>query len=515
MQSPLSDNSIQPADAGKAYDNLPEQLIASGPGVILLIDAQSGQILYRPANFAERLNIAPLQNDLSFFDLLETRDRERFRLQLSYAATDENAGNRHGSYQLKGQDGSHMWHIYTTVFNDAVEKFQLYLLPEVSKHAIPFLSYDSRELFFEQFQYLDFGTFEWIIGVDKVIWSEGIYHIYEIDSNNKDFNRDFVSKFTHAEDKERANNAVSEALAQGGGFSVEIRITTPTNKVKVIQTTGRVVSSADGSPVKLVGVIRDLTEQRRVEQDLKKHVMELNRSNKELEEFAYVASHDLQEPLRKITTFSGRLTEKYGDHVAGDGALYLERISVAAENMRTLINNLLEFSRVSRDTQPFETVNLGFVLRQVKADLELLIEETGATVEFSNMPVIFGSLTQMKQLFTNLINNSIKFRKADTAPAIMINSAGLDESAKLRRGLPPGEQYCEITLRDNGIGFDNEYSERIFQIFQRLNGKSEYPGSGIGLAICKKIVEHHKGVIFAEGTEGEGAMFTILLPLNG
>ena len=193
--------------------------------------------------------------------------------------------------------------------------------------------------------------------------------------------------------------------------------------------------------------------------------------------------------------------------------MYLERIVIAAENMRTLINNLLEFSRVSRDTQPFETVNLSFVLHQVKNDLELLIEETGAVVEVGKLPAIFGSLTQMKQLFANLINNSLKFRKQDKAPLIRIESTELDESSKLTYNLPLTGQYCKITLSDNGIGFDNEYSERIFQIFQRLNGKSEYPGSGIGLAICKKIVEHHKGVIFAEGREGDGAQFTILLPL--
>jgi light-regulated signal transduction histidine kinase (bacteriophytochrome) len=159
-------------------------------------------------------------------------------------------------------------------------------------------------------------------------------------------------------------------------------------------------------------------------------------------------------------------------------------------------------------------VNLDFVLRQVKNDLELLIEETGATIEAGKLPSIFGSLTQMKQMFTNLVNNSIKFRKPGTAPVISIESTELDESAKLIHNFPLGEQYCKITLRDNGIGFDNEYSERIFQIFQRLNGKSDYPGSGIGLAICKKIVEHNKGVIFAEGREGDGALFTIMLPLS-
>ena len=491
-------------------------MIASGPGVVLLIDSQSGQLLYKPGKFDEKLGVdhsVVAQPNFSFFDLFEVRDLQRFKVQMKYADEDEYARNRHASYQLKGSTNSLMWHIYTATFNGSPGKVQLFLLPEVSKYAIPFLSYDSRELFFEQFQYLDFGTFEWIMGVDNVFWSDSIYDICEIDSSQKDLSRDFVSKITHPEDRELANRVVNEALQTGSDFNFEIRIITATNKVKIIQATGRVIKARDGSPVKLVGVIRNVTEQRRVEQDLKKHVLELNRSNKELEEFAYVASHDLQEPLRKITTFSGRLTEKFKNVVAGEGAMYLERIVIAAENMRTLINNLLEFSRVSRDTQPFETVNLSFVLHQVKNDLELLIEETGAVVEVGKLPAIFGSLTQMKQLFANLINNSLKFRKQDKAPLIRIESTELDESSKLTYNLPLTGQYCKITLSDNGIGFDNEYSERIFQIFQRLNGKSEYPGSGIGLAICKKIVEHHKGVIFAEGREGDGAQFTILLPL--
>jgi PAS domain-containing protein len=352
MPTPHSDKNAAAIDQGMSIGSLPEQLLASGPGVTLVIDAQTGLMLYRPGNFAERMAIQPdtIHDELSFFDLLETRERDRFSLQLKYSAIHQNARNRHGSYQLKVDGVSHMWHIYSAAFNKSTDKFQLFLLPEVSKQAIPFLSYDSRELFFEQFKHLDFGTFEWILDVNKVFWSESIYHIYEIDNSQKDFNREFVSEFTHPEDRELANRVVKEALETGRDFEVEMRIITPTNKVKVIHTTGRLIKAGDGSPIKLVGGIRDVTEQRRVEQDLKKHVTDLNRSNKELEEFAYVASHDLQEPLRKITTFGGRLTEKYKDVLTGEGSMYLERIGIAAENMRTLINNLLEFSRVERYT---------------------------------------------------------------------------------------------------------------------------------------------------------------------
>jgi light-regulated signal transduction histidine kinase (bacteriophytochrome) len=168
---------------------------------------------------------------------------------------------------------------------------------------------------------------------------------------------------------------------------------------------------------------------------------------------------------------------------------------------------------VTRDKQPFEDVNLRFVLHQVLSDLELTIEETGAQIHAGELPVIKGSLTQMKQLFANILNNAIKFRKPGTSPEINISSAILTQEEKDLHDLLASKQYHKITISDNGIGFAGEYAERIFQIFQRLHGKSDYPGSGIGLAICKKIVDHHHGLIFAKGSEGAGAEFVIILPV--
>jgi signal transduction histidine kinase len=388
------------------------------------------------------------------------------------------------------------------------------MLPELSKQKTPFLSFDSRELFLEQFSAFGFGTFEWPIGSDVVFWSEGVYDIYEMEKAPGGINYDYVRGFTHPEDTRRARSTVQRALEEGGAFSIQTRIVTPTQKVKTIQSLGRVICDDDGTPVKLIGSIRDVTERRQIEQELEKNIAELNRSNKELEEFAYVASHDLQEPLRKISTFCGRLADKYSDVLTGDGQMYMSRILASAENMRNLINNLLEFSRVTRDTQPFEQVSLGFVLRQVRSDLELVIEETGTAIETpADLPAVSGSLIQLKQLFTNIIGNAIKFRKADEKNRITILSEPLDDAEKLTFGLPLGNRFVRITVKDNGIGFSNEYADRIFQIFQRLNGKAEYPGSGIGLAICKKIVEHHHGTIFAESEEGKGASFIVILPV--
>lgn len=253
-------------------------------------------------------------------------------------------------------------------------------------------------------------------------------------------------------------------------------------------------------------------EKEKFQKILENKVKELDRSNKELEEFAYIASHDLQEPLRKITSFSERLKEKLPDNLEPDVQLYLNRMLAATDNMRTLIDNLLEFSRTSRSSEPFTKVDLNNTIAEVTADLELKIEETNTRIESEKLPVIDAIPMQMRQLFTNLFTNSIKFRKPDQPPHISIRCKAQTEIEKEPN--PPRQNipYYEITVQDSGIGFDQEYSQKIFQIFQRLHGKAEFPGSGIGLAICKKIVDNHKGQIFAKGDQGTGATFTIILP---
>lgn len=256
---------------------------------------------------------------------------------------------------------------------------------------------------------------------------------------------------------------------------------------------------------------RMVQEKEKFQKILENKVRELDRSNKELEEFAYVASHDLQEPLRKITSFSERLKEKLPNNLEPDVQIYLDRMLTATDNMRTLIDSLLEFSRISRSGEPFVATDLNQTLVDVKADLELKIEESRAEIDADHLPSIHAIPMQMRQLFTNLLSNAIKFRNPDKTPHIVIRSRELSENEKdaLQRS---DRQIYEITMKDDGIGFEQNYAERIFQIFQRLHGKSEYPGSGIGLAICKKITDNHQGEIYAKGSPGNGAIFTFTLP---
>jgi signal transduction histidine kinase len=257
-----------------------------------------------------------------------------------------------------------------------------------------------------------------------------------------------------------------------------------------------------------VATYEDVTARERFEQTLRQYASRLENSNRELQDFAFVASHDLQEPLRKIESFGNRLVAKYKDQLGEEGQLYLSRMQNAASRMRGLINDLLSYSRITSKAQPFQPLELESILREVISDLQVAIEEADAKIVFAALPIIHADPTQMRQLFQNLISNSLKFRKKDQPSIININANICQKTI----GLEDPQEYCEIRLSDNGIGFENKYADRIFAIFQRLHGKGEYEGTGIGLATVRKIVERHGGTIKAEGVPGVGATFTIEVP---
>jgi len=241
---------------------------------------------------------------------------------------------------------------------------------------------------------------------------------------------------------------------------------------------------------------------------------ELTRSNRELEDFAFVASHDLQEPLRKIRAFGNRLESGYHNEIDERGQDFLKRMLNAAERMSMLISDLLSFSRVSTRGKDFDDVNLATVANNVLSDLEVAIEERNAMINMPALPNIRGDRSQLEQLFLNLLSNALKFQKNDTQ--IVVDVTCEEASDEDLKEILSAEDYewIKISVKDNGIGFEQSFAEKIFAPFQRLHGRSEYKGTGIGLAVCRRIVERHNGTIFATSTEGEGARFTFLLPKN-
>lgn len=245
-------------------------------------------------------------------------------------------------------------------------------------------------------------------------------------------------------------------------------------------------------------------------QVLMQYSEELHRSNKDLEAFAFVASHDLQEPLRKIRAFGDRLQQKFMPELGERGADYVMRMQAASERMSILINDLLSFSRVTTKQKPFERVDLNQVITRVLDDLDYAIEDAGAKLYIESLPVIDADASQMGQVFMNLMTNSMKFHKPDVPPVIRITC---EENLPSLLG-EDTRDWCCIKFADQGIGFDPQYSERVFNLFQRLHGRDEYSGTGIGLALCRKIIERHGGSIDAESGQGEGATFIIRLPMT-
>ena len=272
------------------------------------------------------------------------------------------------------------------------------------------------------------------------------------------------------------------------------------------------VFSETGEFMGVLGMLSDITDRKQAEKKLEILVAKLEQSNRELQDFASVASHDLQEPLRKIQAFGDRLKLKCADTLPLEGKDYLERMQNAAQRMQTLINDLLTFSRVTTKAQPFVPVNLATIVQEVLSDIEVQIQRVGGCIEADYLPTIEADPLQMRQLFQNLISNALKFHQSDRRPIVSISAQILnapDSSTLVHRSDSP---LCQISVADNGIGFDEKYLDRIFTVFQRLHGRNDYEGTGVGLAICRKIAERHRGSITAKSIPGQGTTFIVTLP---
>lgn len=260
------------------------------------------------------------------------------------------------------------------------------------------------------------------------------------------------------------------------------------------------IKRTGGPAQQILVAIEDVTERRRAEQYLFEREA-LKRTNRELQDFAYVASHDLQEPLRKIQAFGDRLTTAYAQALPSEAADYVARMQSAANRMGRLLEDLLAFSRVTTGAQTFAPVDLGAIAREVVSDLEIRLEQTGGRIDIGPLPIVEGDASQLRQLLQNLFANALKFHRPDVPPAVTVRARAT-------------ETTCRIEIADDGIGFDEKYLDRIFTIFQRLHSRSEFEGTGLGLAICRKVVERHRGEITARSTPGTGSTFVVTLPVR-
>jgi signal transduction histidine kinase len=276
-----------------------------------------------------------------------------------------------------------------------------------------------------------------------------------------------------------------------------------------------IVQLQGDQPHLILLAMEDITARRRTELALEGYVRKLEWSNRELQDFAYVASHDLQEPLRAIQAFSERLQSKNGDALSDEGRDYLERMQNAAARMRSLIRDLLAFSSVTTKAKPFRQVDLNVEAHAAIADIAQQIEETGADIQVGELPTVEGDSTQMRQLLQNLMSNALKFHSKDKVPIVKVYACDAtgqcDADTTTSPEATPQEMF-RLVVEDNGIGFEQKYAERIFTPFQRLHIQTQYQGTGIGLAICRKIAERHNGSIAAVSAPGQGATFTVTVP---
>ncbi|SFR51524.1 PAS domain-containing sensor histidine kinase [Maribacter stanieri] len=329
----------------------------------------------------------------------------------------------------------------------------------------------------------------------------------------------------HPDDLAVVYAGFGKALEQQTGFALEYRVINhATSKFEWFKVLG-VPKFEEGKMVGFIGTAMNIDKQKSFADQLREEVssrtkqladsnLKLEEMNKELQSFAYISSHDLQEPLRKIQMFSEVLMEKEYDKLSSSGKTKFEKIQSAAYRMQSLINDLLSYSRTDTEKRIFETIDLKNLVDDVKNDLGEELSKKGGTITLKNSIEIEVVKFQFRQLMYNLLSNSIKYSRSDVAPVVTVETEIITNAKSIDENLLNNKEYVQITITDNGIGFEEQFSKKIFEVFQRLHSKQEYVGTGIGLAIVKKIVQNHLGSISAEGIPGEGSVFKILVPKN-
>lgn len=351
---------------------------------------------------------------------------------------------------------------------------------------------------------------QWDLVTNKLTYSDNLYRLLGCEPQSFEPNVENYLKFVHPDDRYIVAKAAESAIKQSKIYPRYYRIIRNDGETRYFMSMGKLISDNDNKIH--IGIIKDITEYHLSNIALEGRNHELEQSIKELESFNRVASHDLQEPLRIIQTFISRITEKDKANLSNTGKEYLSKIDSSAKRMRNLIDDLILFSRTNKSEKVFDKTDLNVLLENAKQELAQNIQEKNAVIQSVQLPILNVIAFQIQQLLVNLIGNALKYSKPDIFPLIKIDCKKLEAKHYPDFITDTDKKYYKITISDNGMGFDQEYAEKIFTLFYRLHQKFNYPGSGIGLSICKKIIENHNGFLIAEGKPDIGATFIVYLP---
>ncbi len=455
----------------------------------------------------------------SFFEYVHEEDRQKLKEAIERSF--HNDGIYECAYRfIKNNKQKKIWSRGKVTFQDGRAVYMKGTVMDVTKKDQLLQQLQESERLHQQAQaQTHIGNWVWHIESNTIEWSDEMYRIYGLQPQSEEINFERFMSFVHPEDREKRSDEIQSALRTGIADDYVMRIVNPDGTLKILSGKGQVITDRRMRPIKLVGTCQDITWEHNLNQELQvknetlefKNI-ELERMNKELESFNYIASHDLQEPLRKIQIFTNRILENGTDSLPHDAVEYLSKIAESSSRMKMLITDLLTFSQTTNTEQNIEITDLNEVLEEVKNTLSTVIEEKKVIIESSMLPVLPIVPFQIHQVMLNIIMNGIKYSKPEIPARIKLTS-GLVKGEQIKlRGAVPSRKYVELIFEDNGIGFDESQAEKIFGLFYRLHSKDKYSGTGIGLAICKKMVQNHNGFILARSKPGIGSAFYVYLP---
>ena len=371
----------------------------------------------------------------------------------------------------------------------------------------------SEELY-KQAQALNkLGNWSWNFNSERLQWSDELFRIFGLAPQSEQMTYEKYVSFVHPGDKIGRQQLMDDQIKNPGHREYYFRILSADGVEKILYGQSEVLMSEEGVPFKMIGTCQDVTAQKTLEKALYERTIQLQKSNASLKIFAYISSHDLKEPLRKISLFGDRLRMLNQNKLDEQSTGILNTIIQSSLRLQQMIDEILSVSKINSD-ENFEHSSLQEILEDVLLSIEVQVEERSGIITYDPLPTAFVNPNQMRQLFMNLISNSLKFSRPAVAPVINITCDFPSVKEISEAGLENSKRYVRIRFADNGIGFQNDYADKIFAIFQRLHDKSAYKGTGIGLAICREIVSHHRGIIYAEGAPNKGSTFTIVLPIQ-